>query len=260
MKHARTSAALAALTCAFSLGLTGCGGGGGDDTPSPQPPPPTPQATAEGFWNGTAASGKTVHLFVLENGEAYGMGMLSGSIVSGTYGNTISNGGKLSGSMWDFSTSTPIESNTFTGSFIAKSSINMQFSNGGTYSASYDPLYDQPQPSLSTIAGTYTGNVLRSDSIVRPVTVIISSSGGMTIPTSQGCGASGTINPRASGKNILDVALTFQGDNCVPGNGGTVYGIAIYSPATSYAPFTPGLLVIAATADKTIGFIFTAAK
>ena len=254
MKHARKSAALAALICTFSLGLTGCGGGGSDDTPS-QPQPPTPQATAEGFWDGTASNGATVELAVLENGQTYGVYMSGGYIVGGVYGNTTSSSNSVSGSMQDFNLTTHlVQSGAFTGSFVAKSSLNMQFSAGGTLTTSYDPSYDQAPPSLSTIAGTYTGNAAIWNSATQTISVAISSSGTITQLTSNGCGTSGTIKPRASGKNIFDVTLNFQGSNCALGNGATVQGVAVYFPASN------GLMVMSVNATKTNGFIYSATK
>jgi hypothetical protein len=244
------------LLCA--LVVTGCGGGGGSDDTSDQTqlPPSTPQATAEGFWNGTASNGANVGLTVLENGQTYGYYTTSaGYIVGGVYGNATSSGNQLSGSMQDFNLSThTVQSGTFTGSFVAKSSLNMQFSAGGTLSANYDPSYDQPPPSLPTIAGTYIGSAAIWNTATQTIPVVISPSGTITQSTINGCGTSGTIQPRASGKNVFDVTLSFQGSNCALGNGATVQGVAVYFPSNS------GLIVMSANATKTNGFIYSATK
>jgi len=118
---------------------------------------------------------------VLENGQTYGAYMSGGYIVGGVYGNTTSSSNRVSGSMQDFNLTTHIvQSGTFTGSFVAKSSLNMQFSAGGTLTASYDPSYDQSPPSLSTIAGTYTGNAAIWNSATQIISVAISPSGTIT--------------------------------------------------------------------------------
>jgi hypothetical protein len=235
-----------------ALGLTvllaACGGGG-DSSPAP-----APTTTAEGFWGGTASTGVSVALAILENGETWGVYTSSGSIVGALYGNTTSSGTTLSGSGKDFNIpSRTVSSASYSGTFTAKSTMNVTTSAGGSFSGIYDTAYDQPA-SLAAVTGTFSGVGVSGTSPVQAVSVAISPSGAITVPASLGCSAAGTATPRPSGKNIFNVTVTFTGSNCALGNGASTSGVAYYDAATRR------VLVMAMNAAKSDGFIYLGQK
>lgn len=232
--------------------LAACGGGGGDSTPQPAPVVAT---TAEGIWNGTASTGVSVSLAILENGETWGVYTTSNGLIAGAlYGNTASSGSTLSGSGKDFNIpSRTVGSAGYSGTFVAKSSINVATSAGSTFSGTYSTVYDQPA-SLSAVVGTFLGVGVSGSSSVQTVPVTISSSGEITTPASQGCSAVGKVAPRPSGKNLFDVTMTFTGSSCALGNGASTTGIAYYDATTRR------LLVMAMNAAKSDGFIYVGQK
>lgn len=232
--------------------LTACGGGGGgDDAPAA---PPAPVTTAEGFWNGTASTGTTVRVAILENGETWGVYSVGSSIVGALYGQTTSGTGTLSGSGSDFNIPTrTVTQGSYTGTFTPKSRINIRSSNGATFSAEYRTDYDAA-PSLAALAGTFSGTGVSGGSPVQNAPVTISSNGTISVPSSLGCSASGTAVPRPSGKNIFNVSVTFSGSNCALGNGARTTGIAYYDAPTRQ------LLVMALNSGKTDGFIYVGTK
>jgi hypothetical protein len=70
------------------------------------------------------------------------------------------------------------------------------------------------------------------------------------------CSASGNVAPRASGKNVYNISMTFNGTNCALGNGGTASGIFILDQSES-----PNVAVaMALTPYKKDGFIAIGAK
>lgn len=243
----------AALLCAF---VTACGGGGDDDAgPEPGPgPTPPPASSPEGFWVGDASTGTRVSLAVLDDGKTWGLYESGGYIVGALAGETSYSGNQLSGSGRDFNLlSRRVDPGTYTGTFSAKNRVDVRLSSGATFSGSYDARYDQPA-SLAAIAGTYSGTGVTGWTWPHAVTINVSSTGQITAPSSEGCGGSGSVLPRRSGKNVYDVTITFQGSACALGNGTTVRGIAVYDAGSR------GLWAVALNSVKTDGFIYSAVK
>lgn len=238
--------------------LTACGGGDSGSTPSPAPAPtpaPVIAATAEGFWEGSASTGVAVALAVLETGETWGVyTSTNGTIVGALFGNTTSSGTTLTGSGQDFNIPTrSVSSSNYSGTFAAKNTINVTTSPGTTFSGTYRPAYDLPV-SLTTASGTFAGTGVSGNSAVQPIGIAISPSGIITVPGTQGCSASGSATPRASGKNILNVIVKFSGANCALGDGASTTGIAYYDTIAQR------LLVLALNASKSDGFIYIGQK
>jgi hypothetical protein len=233
----------------LAVALTACGGGG-DDAPAVPNTPPASVTTAEGFWTGTASTGNDVSLAILENGETWGVYSQGSVIVGALYGQTTTSGSTLSGSGRDFNipsrTALP---GTYAGSFVAKTSVSVRTSAGGSFTGAYDTDYDAV-PSLGAMAGTYTA---RGISVDFP-TVTISSAGAIRASSSGGCLAAGTAVPRPGGKNIFNVTVTFSGSNCTLRATPTTTGIAYYDAPTRQ------LLVMALNSGKTDGFIYVGAK
>lgn len=238
------------LTVGVAMVLTACGGGGASTAPSA----PLPPVTAEGFWEGTASTGASVALAVLEDGETWGIYTSGSSIAGALYGVTTSSGTTLTGSGKDFNIAArSVATATYTGTFVAKSSIRVATSGGATFAGNYVAAYDQPA-SLTALAGTFSGQGVSGNSSTQTIPVTISASGAVTVPTSAGCGASGTASPRPSAKNIFDVSVTFNGTSCALGNGTVTKGIGYFN-STSRT-----LLVMALNPAKTDGFIYVGQK
>lgn len=240
---------IAALTIT-SL-LAACGGGGDSAPPTT---PPAASVSAEGFWTGTASNGVVANVAILENGETWGVYTSRNTLVGALYGVTNSSAGTLSGSGRDFNIpSGSVSAGTYTGTYTPKKTINVAFSSGGTFSGTYDSAYDQPA-SAATLAGAYSGWGVSGNAPVQSANVTISSSGAITVPASNGCSASGTATPRASGKNVFDVTVTFTGTNCALGNGTVTRGVAYYDTGSRE------VLVMAMNPAKSDGFIYVGAK
>lgn len=229
---------------AAALVLSACGGGGGDSAPT---------ASAEGFWVGTTAKGTTVNLAILENGETWGLYGNASSLTGAVYGITSTSGTSLSGSGYGFDFATRTSgSGTYAGSVTTKSSISMSVSDGTTLTGTYDASYDQPA-SLATVAGTYTGWAVTGGIAPQATTVVVDVNGNISssfVSGSLTCSTSGKATPRASGKNVFNVQLTFTGNYCALGNGTVVNGVATYNAANRQ------LITMALNSTKSDGLIY----
>jgi hypothetical protein len=234
-----------AMAMAASAFLVGCGGGG-DSTP-------TTANTGEGFWNGSSSTGVNVSLAILETGETWGIYTSNDAIVGALKGATTFNGNQLTGAGTDFNIpSRSVNQGSYSGTFSSKNSISVKTSNGSTFSGTYVSAYDQPA-SLSTVAGSFSGSGVTGNTTAQASIVGITSAGVVT-SSGNGCTASGQTKPRASGKNIFDLTITFTGTNCALGNGAVTTGIAYYDAANRQ------LLAMALNSAKTDGFIFIGNK
>lgn len=233
--------------CVF---LAACGGDGGSGSPdSPK------TSLAEGFWVGEASTGVIVNLAVLENGESWGLYGDTDSLYGALYGNTkTSDSTHLSGSGKDFNlVDRDVESATYSGTFEAKTSMNITLSNGITFAATYSDKYDQPA-SLATLAGSFSGWGVTGRTYPAGISISIAADGKITAPEAEGCGGVGSATPRASGKNVFDILVTFQGAACALGNGTTVRGVAFYDTDTETVQ------ALALNGAKDDGFIFIGSK
>ena len=191
---------------------------------------------------------------MLDDGKTWGIYQSGGYIVGALAGETSFNGNQLSGSGQDFNLlSRTIDPGTYAGTFSAQSHVDVRLSNGSTFTGSYDSRYDEPA-SLAAVAGTFSGSGVTGRIAPQAIGISISSNGQITMPTSQGCSGSGSVQPHASGKNVYDVTITFQGSTCALGNGATVRGIAVYLSAQR------GLVAVALNGAKTDCFIYSAVK
>jgi len=224
----RNKPVLAMFAAILSV-LQGCGGGGGGgSTAATAPTPP-----AEGAYYGTLSDGRQHYTLVLENGQFY---TLYGNTTSGIFGvsgflqgnGTSNNGSYSAGDVKDASASNPVlQSGTLSATYTAGSSFNGTLAEGGgsvsfTGAGLGAAVYNYSSAaSLAAVSGTWNMTSLRG----YPVTMNIAASGTFTA-TSSGCSFSGTIKPRSSGKNVLDVALTYGASPCILA-GQSLSGIAI---------------------------------
>lgn len=213
--------------------------------------------TAEGAYLGTltGSSNSTFNLLVLENDEYWGMygtTLNNNFFVSGFFQGqgTSSSGLFSSSSLRDFGV-TPAISGTLSATYAPKGNITGAVQGGGTIvtfsgapisSSIFD--YSSP-PRLSDVAGAWT----MSDPSGGAVAVVVSS-GGAVSGDSGGCKFTGTLTPRATGKNVLNVQLTFGAAPCsLPNQIGTGIAISYLIAGTSTRQF----IVLVVTGDRTKG-------
>jgi hypothetical protein len=211
--------------------LSACGGGGGGDGSSSAPPPPV-ATSAEGLWKGTTSNGRTIAGLVLNDGSywflytAIGNSAVLGGAVQG-HGSS-SNGTFTSSDGLDFNfEGQGLNPFTLSGMYAQKSTLSgtVSFSGGSfTVDTTYDAEYETA-PSLTTIAGTYSGTAVSAGGYDSAM-VTIASSGAITGSSGGGCTFSGTATPRSTG-NAYDVSVTFAGGTCSNGTD-TVTGVAHY--------------------------------
>lgn len=227
IKFSFFSVAVAALVAA-------CGGSGNDLA--------TPVATAdrpEGIYGGTLTGGASpdFRMLVLENGELWSFqgtetapGYTIGRVVQGSL--TVSGTTFFASNMREYDGVTLAPSGTAAGSFNKSAGtitgntviggVTVSFSGAPIAGSLYD--YDTPA-SLASFTGAWTLDSLDGDDI----TLNVTAGGVVTATTVSGCTFSGTAAPRASGKNVFDINVTFGAAPCVLA-GQTASGIALAYP------------------------------
>lgn len=236
--------------------LAGCGGGddGGGAAAAAAAPPSALLASAEGLWQGRTSTGLNANIAVLESGETWGIYGSNSVIYGAVHGQTRWGEGTVSGAATSYDTTTRLVAPTaFTGSFAPRSSIVVTTGDNVQFMAQYHPAYDEP-PSLPALAGSFRGQAVSATAPPRGAAVVIAASGAVTLPEVQGCAGAGGIAPRASGKNVYDLDITFSGAGCVLGDGTTVRGIAYYDSSTRQ------LLAMALNPERSDGFIYLGIK
>jgi hypothetical protein len=214
--------------------LAGCGGGTKPEDCRPSPLanapgnilPPCVVGTsgtpgAEGAYQGTVSNGREHYTLVLENDQFYSM---YGNTVNGVFliaglvqGQGSSRNGSFSAAdVKDFLFDGSVLSATLSASYIAGSSFNgtISYTTSSNLSLTGTPLqssmYDyNAAADLTRITGAWSMRDIQGDAI----TLNIASSGAFTA-SSGGCQFSGTMAPRASGRNVFDMALTFGSAPC----------------------------------------------
>lgn len=213
--------------------LTACGGGGGGSSAIS-----STSATNEsqGLWTGSTSTGRTATGLVLSDGTYYVLysTVSNANLIAGVVQGTASaSGGSLtSTNMRDFNfESGSVTSGILSGSYRTKQSLSgtASYTSGGsgTFTTTYDPDYEKT-PTLSAIAGTYSGSVVLSAG-VQSTSLTISSSGAIS-STSNGCTTSGTVSPRTDG-NAYDVTIRFSTYPCYFANQ-SFSGVAYYNSTT----------------------------
>jgi hypothetical protein len=242
-----------------SVALASCGGGGSSSS-APPPPPPPDLGTAEGLWNGTTGSGRSFSGLVLDDGTywflytAVGNNTVLGGAVQGD--GTSSSGKFNSSNGMDFNLEgLGINAFTLAGTYAAKSQLGgtLTYTGGttNTFTSTYDTNYDLT-PSLTTIAGTYSGEAVTVNSGPELAIVTIAGGGAITGTSAGGCSFTGTASTHAKG-NVYDVSVTFNGGVCTNGTS-TVTGVAYFIAAQKQ------LVSTALNSGRTDGFLFLGTK
>jgi hypothetical protein len=240
---------------AISLAVSACGGAGSG---SAAVSPPA-VGTAEGLWSGTTSTNRAISGLVLDDGNfwyiysAVGNSAVIAGAVQGT--GTSSNGHFTASNGVDFNLEgLGVNDFSFSGTYTQKSQIGgtLTYTGGtanslsGTYSTDYGLT-----PSLSTVAGTYSGTAATAAG-VEAATVTISSAGAISGMSAGGCSFTGTASVRSKG-NVYNVAVMFGGGVCSNGTN-TVNGVAYYDASSS------SLVSAALNTGRSNGFLFEGAK
>lgn len=243
-------AAVPLLVCA--LAIAGCGGDG-EPTPEalavfdglvdgtfkpldhvldppatpPSQPPSGAQAVAEGFWFGSAPP-YDFSAVVLENGEMWGFYVASGLVHGALFAPQINGTSTtFSGTGFDYNFAANARTAvTLSGNYVARSSIDGQAvlpSRTVAFSGFFDASYDVPAR-LADAVGNWTVRAVTSTGIVESIVNI--DAAGRVSSTNAFCSGFGSVAPRASGKNVFDLTLSFSGLDC-QFHGMTVRGIAV---------------------------------
>lgn len=216
--------------------VAACGGGGGDSATVPVVAVASPLA---GAWEGTSSSGDGLQAMILEDGR---MWVVDGTQVSGTLfvsgltrGTLTTNGTAVSAAdlrMHDLGTGA-VASGTLSGTFTAGTRITATVTAGAASAtvqlapaaaATYN--YDTAA-TLAAVAGNWPGFFSNDTG-----TVVVAANGSFTSTTSSGCSVSGTVLPRASGKNVYDVSVSFGTAACNVPVGTSAAGNAIITNLT----------------------------
>jgi hypothetical protein len=257
MVKTNTPFMIKAFAMSWMLILTACGGGGGGGSGTAA----VPVAGAQGLWNDSASTSRSVTGIVLDDGTYWLLYSIP-NVSAFTAGFVQGTGTSLSGS---FSSSDAIDVN-FSGqgvnnaavsaSYTSKQSFNgfVSYPNLNaplTFTSSYNSDYDQT-PNLTAVAGDYLGiaSVANSNEVV---TFIISAQGVVAgSGATSGCQYGGLIEPRTKG-NLYDVSLVTGGGACATGTN-AVTGIGYFDASSKR------LYLAALNKSRTIGMGFTGFK
>lgn len=247
-------------TAVMTAALLGCGGGGdsSDSGSAGEPSLPSASSDAEAVYGGTLTGSTSSHfnMLILENGDIwsmYGTQTPSMFVVDGFVqgASTASNGTLSSSNLRDFG-SIPSAAGTASASYnkVAKTISGTLNASGQTVSFTGGPipgtLYNYDTPALvSTVAGAWSLQSLTGETIG----LTIADSGTFSASTSLGCSFSGSLAPRASGKNVFNAALTFGPSPC-PLPGASASGIAL---AYALASGQTQLIFAGTDASRSIG-------
>jgi len=223
------------IIASATLMLAGCGGGSSDPIVVT---PPTTQQSSAGFWNGTTSRGQLVSGVVLNNGVFW---FLYTDASASTITGFINGNSNVSGSTFTSSNATDfylsgatIAPATIAGVAQTQQSLNGTLSYTGQsssvkFNTTYDPKYTIT-PSLSTVAGSYSGSVSVPGS-TQSTTLNISGNG--TIFMSGACAITGTIGIGATSGNTYNVQLSFGAAPCAYPNK-IVNGIGLYDATSKH--------------------------
>ncbi len=196
--------------------------------------PPTPLApitTAEGIWNISVAgddTGGTTYGVFLENSEAWVFNYpIADSIAHGT---VTSENGQFGGVLrnYDIFLGTAYALQVG-GTYVPRTSVSGSATVPSeppvTFSGVYVPSYDQAV-STQIVEGTWDGPLGPGEMAA----ITVSAAGELSGSSTSGCQLAGSLVPRASGKNVLDLQISWGGVGCSQGAGNAT-GIGFIVPS-----------------------------
>lgn len=195
-------------------------------------------------------------LAVLENGETWGVYTSGNTIYGALNGTSIGTGNVFVASGSDYNLlNWSVTSGSYSGTVTARSTIEAVSNRGTSISLAYDQSYDTVA-TLTAIAGNYTVSGISAQGSASSVPMSINTGGLVTVTGMNGCSASGAVSPRANGKNVYNISMTFTGVTCALGYGGTASGIFVLDKSV-----TPNIaLSLALTPNRQDGFIAVGTK
>lgn len=196
---------------------------------------------AEGAYGGNLSGSRSsnVEILILENGDVwaiYGTQTTASLAVAGFVqgSGTANNGTYSSSDVRDFGFSPAVAATvSATYNSSAKTISGSLLESGGTVTFNGGPIagslynYDTAA-SLSSVLGNWSLVTLQGEG----VSLNVASSGAFTATTALGCSFSGSMAPRASGKNVFNVSLNFGPAPCALA-GQAATGIGLVSPLIS---------------------------
>jgi hypothetical protein len=237
-----------------TIQIAGCGGGGGGGATAD--PGPVPEGAYSGAITGSSTS-SAFQMLILDNSEYWAM---YGNTSGGRFGvrgflhgaGTFNNGSFTSSNMRDYGVS-PALPGTVNATYrlgtsiqgtVAAAGQSQSVSFAGSPIAATTYNYSTPA-SISLIQGAWTLTALNGTSVSLTVAASGSFSG-----SSQGCSFTGSLKPRASGKNVFDMSITFGLAPCaLPGQSGAGIGVTNVIAGTQ----TRQLIIAGVNAAKTEG-------
>lgn len=256
MMKTNTPFLIKAFAMSWILALTACGGGGGESGTVA-----VPVANAQGLWNGSTNTARSVTGIVLDDGTywlLYSIPNVSALVAGFIQGSGTSlNGSFTSSDAIDVDLAGHrINSATISASYTAKQSFNGSVNYVSpnaplTFTSSYNPDYEQT-PNLTAVAGNYVGIASVANGN-EAVTFIISAQGVLAgTGATSGCTYGGLVAPSSKG-NFYDVSLVISGGSCATGTS-AVTGIGYFDAG-------PKRLYLAAlNKSRTLGMSFTGIK
>lgn len=208
-----------------------------------------------------SSTNSTLTLFVLGDGSYFihsppnNPSSIDG-FIQGTGSATVSPGTFTSSNMKDFifGAATPLSA-TMSANYTAKQSFNGTVAAGSgslTFTSNYNSAYDTV-PTLSAIAGTYTGTAVVV-SVGNGASTLTISAAGAVSDDSVNCHLTGTVTPRSEG-NIYNFTASFpSGCPTAAIAGKTFAGIAYFDAGAK------GLYVMAPNAGRTDGVFYVGSK
>lgn len=274
MRHA-SAVIRFSLLLSVAATLAACGGGGGGSAPTGSTAGTAASVgAAQGIYSGSFSSaafpnGKFDNL-VLDDDSYYVLygnrdsttgALIVYGLIQGN-GTALSNGTFSSPNLKDFLNTGQVSDGSLTATYQSGASFNGTVTENGQSvgfsavapvagSTSYN--YNAAAV-LSTITGSWSGTDLSGGGR----TFSVSTTGALSGTTSTGCPYSGSIVPRASGKNVFDVVVTIATSSaCGTNLGITGSGIAV----TGLLPNGSRQLLIAnKSADRTKGTVVFATR
>jgi hypothetical protein len=253
---------MVALSC---LILTGCGGHG-DDRPDFNPD----RSLAQGVYDGTIVYQDGTDLrfnqqtIVLENGEFF---IVYGETIEDVYfvDGVLNGTGQIAVGTSDFysydlndyffNRSTNSLDAVYSGRLVATFSSGSFFNGSARQRDSFVdfagtvPVASVYDYNVAANLANVTGDWIMSDLLGSTLTLNVTGTGSITGIYANGCALSGTLTPRASGRNVFNATLRYGPTPCAQPNR-SFSGVAIdYAPSASVR----ALVVSGVTEDRTEG-------
>jgi len=258
--------------------LTACGGGGSSSSSTTAAPD-----SFVGIFKGTTGDSRVLASMVLNDGTYYyfysGAPISTVTPASGSTPATVTTstdavGGVLIGTGsgkggsfastngYDYQVSTTglstgVSPTTLSASYVTYASMNGTYTHNSTgtattFTSTYNTTLSNASPSLTAVAGIYTGTVGTTAGGTESLQLIILPGGGVTGQSASGCFFTGTIATHAT-NNAYDLSITFAATTCTY-NSLTMAGMSLYDSTAST------IYGAAVKTDKTGGIMFSAKK